>query len=175
MKKILILLIMLTLHLPVCAEVLQGNVTYDVDSAREELLKYSDNKIDKTLAESFYKDYYYKENQSYKLKAQTNLKNRVLAFFSDTTYGVMYKAIPLYVWYYAKDGTLIYMEKKDSTEYPYKAYKYTPSGLLMNMSLRVSKEETFIYTPAGKLVAHWIGSNAYDEDNNVIMTREYKE
>ena len=116
MKKILILLLILTLHLPVCAEVLQGSVTYDVDSAREELLKYSDNKIDKTLAESFYKDYYYKENQSYKLKAQTNLKNRVLAFFSDTTYGVMYRAIPLYVWYYAKDGTLIYMEKKDRTK-----------------------------------------------------------
>ena len=175
MKKIFILLLLLVFHLPVCAEVLQGSITYDVDSAREELLKYSDNKIDKTLVESFYKDYYYKENQAYKLSADTNLTNRVLAFFSDTTYGVMYKAIPLYVWYYSKDGDLIYMEKKDSTEYPYKAYKYTPSGLLMNMSLRVSKEETFIYTPAVKLVAHWIGPNAYDEDNNIIMTREYKE
>lgn len=175
MKKIFVVLLMITLHLPVCADVLQGSVTYDVDSAREELMRYSDNKIDKTLVDSFYKDYYYKENQAYKLKANVNLTNRVLAFFSDTTYGVMYNAIPLYVWYYSKDGTLIYMEKKDSTEYPYKAYKYTPSGLLMNMSLRVSKEETFIYTPAGKLVAHWIGPNAYDEDNNIIMTREYKE
>lgn len=175
MKKIFLVLVILLFHLPVYAEVLQGGVTYDVNSAREELLKYSDNKIDKTLVESFYRDYYYKENQAYKLKADTTLTNRVLAFFSDTTYGVMYNAIPLYVWYYSKDGDLIYMEKKDSTEYPYKAYKYTPSGLLMNMSLRVSKEETFIYTPAGKLVAHWIGPNAYDEDNNIIMTREYKE
>lgn len=175
MKRILLILIIILLHLPSNAEVLEGGVSFDVNSAREELLKYSDNKIDKTLAESFYRDYYYKENQAYKLSANTTLKNRVLAFFSDTTYGVMYNAIPLYVWYYSKDGNLIYMEKKDSTEYPYKAYKYTPSGLLMNMSLRVSKEETFVYTPAGKLIAHWIGANAYDEDNNIIMTREYKE
>lgn len=175
MKKIIVTLLVIFLHLPISAEVFQGSVSFDVNSAREELLKYSDNKFDKTLAESFYKDYYYKENQAYRLSATTNLKNRVLAFFSDTTYGVMYNAIPLYVWYYSKDGTLIYMEKKDSTEYPYKAYKYTPSGLLMNMSLRVSKEETFVFTPAGKLIAHWIGPNAYDEDNNIIMTREYKE
>lgn len=146
MKRILLILIIILLHLPSNAEVLEGGVSFDVNSAREELLKYSDNKIDKTLAESFYRDYYYKENQAYKLSANTTLKNRVLAFFSDTTYGVMYNAIPLYVWYYSKDGNLIYMEKKDSTEYPYKAYKYTPSGLLMNMSLRVSKEETFVYT-----------------------------
>lgn len=165
----------MAIHLPVNAEVLQGGVTYDVDSAREELFKFSGNDFDKTLVESFKRDYYYYENQTYKLSANANLKNRVLAFFSDTTYGVMYNAIPLYVWYYSKDGTLIYMEKKDTTEYPYKSYKYTPTGLLMNMTLRVSKEEAFIFTPAGKLVAHWIGPNAYDEDNNVIMTREFKE
>lgn len=165
----------MAIHLPLQAEVLQGGVTYDVNSAREELLKFSGNDFDKTLVENFKRDYYYNENQTYKLKANAKLSNRVLAFFSDTTYGVMYNAIPLYVWYYAKDGRLIYVEKKDSTEYPFKSYKYTPTGLLMNMTLRVSKEEAFIYTPAGKLVAHWIGPNAYDEDNNVIMTREFKE
>lgn len=175
MKKIILILLIIMLHFPAFAEVLQGGVSYDVNSAREELLRFSDKKIDKTLVQSFYRDYYYDENQTYKLSANKNPANRVLAFFSDTTYGVMYNAIPLYVWYYSKDGTLIYMEKKDSTEYPYKTYKYTPSGLLMNMSLRVSKEEAFVFTPAGKLIAHWIGQNAYDEENNVIMTREYKE
>lgn len=175
MKKIILILIIIMLHFPAFAEVLQGGVSYDVNSAREELLRFSDKKIDKTLVQSFYRDYYYNENQTYKLSANKNPANRVLAFFSDTTYGVMYNAIPLYVWYYSKDGTLIYMEKKDSTEYPYKTYKYTPSGLLMNMSLRVSKEEALVFTPAGKLIAHWIGPNAYDEENNVIMTREYKE
>lgn len=175
MKKIILILLILAIHLPVNSEVLQGGVSFDVNSAREELLKFSDNKFDKTLVQTFYRDYYYDENQTYKLSANTELKNRVLAFFSDTTYGVMYNAIPLYVWYYSKDGDLIYMEKKDSTEYPYKSYKYTPSGLLMNMSLRVSKEETYIFAPSGRLIAHWIGSTAYDEENNVIMTREYKE
>ena len=41
------------------------------------------------------------------------------------------------------------------------------------MGLRVSKEETFIYNPQGKLIAHWLGTNAYDEGGNVIMTRKY--
>lgn len=175
MKKIILFFLIIALHLPVGAEILQGGITYDVNSAREELMKHSNNKIDKTLVQSFEKDYYYKENNLYRLNADKTPSNRVLAFFSDTTYGVMYNAIPLYVWYYAQDGTLIYMEKKDSTEYPYKSYKYTPSGLLMNMSMRVSKEEAFVYTPAGKLIAHWVGANAYDEENNIIMTREYKE
>ena len=40
------------------------------------------------------------------------------------------------------------------------------------MSLRVSKDETFIFNKSGKLLAHWIGNNCYDENNSVIMTRE---
>lgn len=174
MKKLLILFTLLAC-LPANADFLQGGVTYDVNSAREDLLQHSNNKFDKTLVQSFYRDYYYDDNKTYNQSGKVSMQNRILAFFSDSTYGVMYTAIPLYVWYYSKDGTLIYMEKKDSEDYPHKAYKYTPSGLLMNMSLRVSKEETYIFTPAGKLVAHWIGENAYDEDNNVIMTRRYNE
>lgn len=41
------------------------------------------------------------------------------------------------------------------------------------MGLRVSKAETFIYTPKGKLIAHWKGQYAYDENGKIIMTRRY--
>ena len=87
----------------------------------------------------------------------------------------MYNDNPLYVWYYSSYGNLIYAEKKNRSEYPYKTYKYTPEGRLVNMSLRVSKGETFIYTPDGNLLAHWVGANAFDENGNIIMTRKYYE
>ena len=85
----------------------------------------------------------------------------------------MYNNDKYHVWYYSKDGRLIYAEEKDNLIYPYKSYKYTTSGRLINMGLRVSKGETFIYTPDGKLIAHWLKDKAYDENGNVVMTRKY--
>lgn len=162
------------LLLPVKADVLQGGINYNVNSARSELLNYSKKTLDKTQAHSFYKDNRFEENNSFRFRGNISLNDRILAFFSDNTYAVMYNDNPLYVWYYSKDGDLIFIETKSSNEYPYKTYKYTPQGRLVNMSLRVSKQETYIFTPLGKLIAHWVGAYAYDEKNNVIMTREYK-
>ena len=43
------------------------------------------------------------------------------------------------------------------------------------MGLRVSKRETFLYSPNGELIAHWIGPNGYDENGQIIMTRKFIE
>ena len=43
------------------------------------------------------------------------------------------------------------------------------------LKLRVSKGETYIYSPDEKLIAHWVGANAYNEKNNLIMKRRYSE
>lgn len=43
------------------------------------------------------------------------------------------------------------------------------------MGLRVSKGETFLYSPNGKLIAHWLGQYAYDEKGNIIMSRKYSD
>ena len=40
------------------------------------------------------------------------------------------------------------------------------------MSMRVSENETFIFSPLGKLLGHWLNENCYDESKNVIMTRK---
>jgi hypothetical protein len=60
---------------------------------------------------------------------------------------------------------------KDSLEYPFKTYKYSTDGKLVNTSLRVSEDEAFVFLKSGKLLAHWIGAYCYDEDDNAIMTR----
>ena len=67
------------------------------------------------------------------------------------------------------------IEIRDGLKYPFKAYKYAPTRELINMSLRVSKGETFIYTPQGELIAHWVGMYGYDAKGNVILTRKYVE
>ncbi len=172
--RIIILILILFFAISANAEtILTGGVDYNVNSAREELLQTPRNNINPELVVQNLKDKYYNENINYALQGNVDLKDRVLAFFSDSTYAVMYNDDKYHVWYYSKDGNLIYTEGKDNLDYPYKSYKYTPSGKLVNMSLRASKEETFIYSPDGKLLAHWLKSNAYDEHGNIIMTRNY--
>ena len=109
------------------------------------------------------------------LKGKTELKDRILALFSDNSYAVMYKDDELHVWYYSANGQLTHYEIKDGTNYPYKSYKYNIDGKLINMGLRVSKGETFIFNPNGKLIAHWIKNNGYDEYGNIILKRKYFE
>lgn len=112
------------------------------------------------------------ENQSMLLKGITDLKDRTLAKFSDGSYGIIYKAEPNFVLYYSSGGILTHKEVKTSLEYPYKTYKYKINGQLENMTYRVSEGETYIYSPNGKLLAHWVGNYCYDKAGSLIMTRQ---
>ena len=173
LKKILLFTFLLTI-LPSQAEtLLTGGIDYTVSSAREELLKNPLKKLNLSLVYSNINDKNYYENKNYILDGKVELKDRTLAFFSDATYAVMYNNDKYHIWYYSNYGKLIFAEEKDKLTFPYKSYKYTPSGRLVNMGLRVSEHETFIYNPDGKLLAHWLYDRAYDEDGNVIMTRKY--
>ena len=174
MLKKLILFLVLFIMLPVNAQtILTGKVRYDVNSARRELLKNPLKKLNSQLVAKHLTDNENRENLEYVLQGNVELKDRTLAFFSDGTYAVMYDNDKYHVWYYSHDGKLIYAEEKDGIDYPYKSYKYTTMGELVNMGLRVSKEETFIYSPNGRLIAHWLKESAYDEDGNIIMQRKY--
>ncbi len=173
MKKFL-LTILLIIALPCCAETfLTGGVNYNVDTARQELQNSPIEKLSQELVSQNLSDKNFDENIGYALQGNVSLQDRTLAFFSDSTYAVLYNEDKFHVWYYDKSGKLIYMEVRDGLNYPYKSYKYSIDGSLVNMGLRVSKEETFIYNPQGKLIAHWLGTNAYDEAGNIIMTRKY--
>jgi hypothetical protein len=160
MKNVFCLIVIFALALPVAANadedfVLHGGVEYDVNSARKELMSEAYGSVAPKLLSAHIYDRGGGER----------------AVFSDLTYAVIYDDDPLHAWYYAGDGVLLYVEQKNSTNYPYKSYKYDTAGNHVNMSLRVSKEETFIYSPAGKLIARWLGANGYDEHGRVIMTR----
>jgi len=109
------------------------------------------------------------------LTGKIELKDRVIVTFSDNSSAVQFHKNPLEVLYYDSNKKLTHIEHKDSLDFPYKAYKYDTRGQLVTMSLRISKTETYIYNATGRLLAHWIGPNAYDASGRVIMTREYLE
>lgn len=176
MNVLIAIILLALLTLPVSAQTtLTGGIGYNVASAREELLQNKPQKLSAQLISKHLRDENFSENMNYLLKGHAELKDRTLAMFSDGTYAVMLHQDKFHVWYYSKSGNLIYAEEKDGLDYPYKSYKYNTNGRLINMGLRVSKGETFIYTPEGKLIAHWINSNGYDENGNIIMTRKYAE
>ena len=177
MKQFLVILFLtIFISLPAHAEkVLTGGVEYTTDQARGELLKEELPEPDGLTILTHIADENYKENKTALLKANIEIKDRVLALFSDGSYAVMYNENPLNVWYYSEEGILTHIEVKNRAEYPFKAYKYDTEGKLVNMSLRVSKAETFIFNPAGKLIAHWVKENGYDENGKIIMKRKYKE
>lgn len=158
--------------LPVFSEVITGGVEYSVEDARIDVFSSSPLKPDLNYLQSNLVDINYAENISTLLMGKTELKDRILAKFSDGSYGVIYKNNPKSVLYYSHDGILTHNELKQSLAYPYKTYKYSSQGRLVNMTLRVSEDETFIFTPDEKLLAHWLGSVCYDENNNIIMRRQ---
>ena len=171
-KCFLILVLILFFAVPVSAKIITGGVEVSVEQAREEIFSDSTPNLDFRLIRANFFDNNRAENITTLLKGVTELKDRTLAKFSDGSYGVIYKENPTDVFYYSFDGVLIYYDKKSFLTFPYKTYKYTPLGKLVNTSLRVSDEESFIFENSGKLLAHWVGENCYDENNNVIMTRE---
>ncbi len=177
MKKSLIifLLFLLTIQSANAGMLLTGEVQYTTESAREELIQSKPAKPDDKFVSVFLRDENYNENMTALLKGNVELKDRTLAIFSDNSYAVMYHSDKLHVFYYSPSGELTHTEVKDGINYPYKSYKYDISGKLVNMGLRVSKAETYIFSPDGRLIAHWVKQYGYDENGNVIMTRKYFE
>lgn len=174
-KKIILILFLFSILPSYSEAILTGGVDYNVNSARQELLQTPVKKLSAHLIAQNITDKNNQENLKYFLQGNVELKDRTLAFFSDSTYAVMYNEDKCHVWYYANSGKLIYTEVKNGLNYPYKSYKFNTAGKLINMGLRVSKGETFIYSPNGKLIAHWLGQYAYDEKGNIIMSRKYSD
>ena len=174
MKKIVLCLfvILFSFSESSFAQVLTGGVNYSVNDARVELQNNRPPAIDFLLIQDNLSDTNLKLNQSYLLEGKTDLNDRTLGLFSDESYAVCYKNDPYHVWYYSKNGELIYAEVKTSLTFPYRTYKYTSDGEIENMTLRVSEGETFIFSSLGQLLGHWIGKNCYDENGKILMTRK---
>jgi len=172
MKKIFTLFLILMIQPSVWAGIITGGVEMSVDSAREEVFEDNSAGFDYIDVKNNLTDRNYRENKSKLLKGITSLNDRKLGQFSDGSYGIMYYDNPLKTYYYSPEGVLTHIEVKTGTLYPLKANKYKTDGTLENRSLKASENETFIFAPNGKLIAHWLGNKCYDENNNVIMTRK---
>ena len=172
MKRFIIIVFLFLFSVQAQAKIITGEVEYNADIARNETFSKPIEKIsfDKIYNHFFDSDNI--ENLNYLFKGITELKDRKLAKFSDGSYGIQYYDDPMYSWYYSSNGRLINFTLKDSMDYPCKITKYKPDGSIANQGYRVSENESFLFTPQGKLLAHWLGDNCYDEYNNVIMTRK---
>lgn len=172
MKYFIIIVSLIFLNLSAYSAVITGGVEYSVQEARDSVVNSVLEPVSKAVIKQNLFDINRNENLSKLLIGQTSLKDRKLAYFSDGSYGVNYLDNSLVVFYYDNSGFLINTERRSSLEYPYKSYKYELNGELVNMSLRVSEGETFIFDTNQNLIAHWVGANCYDEGGNIIMTRK---
>jgi hypothetical protein len=154
------------------AKIITGEVEYNAENVREEVFSGPVNPLNISTFRRHLIDRNNYENIENLYKGTTELKDRKLAKFSDGSYGVQYYDDITYTWYYSQNGRLINFTKKDSDGYPTKFTKYRPDGNVANTGFRVSERESYIYSPEGKLLAHWLGENCYDEYNNIIMKRK---
>lgn len=172
MKKFI--LILAIIFFPLCAnsQIISGGVEYNSETAQQEMINSKPAKFDKNLIKTNLLDKNHNENITTLLQGNTELKDRTLALFSDGSYGIIYKNDKQNVWYYNNQGVLTHNEIKTSLTYPYKTYKYSTNGTLVNMSLRISDTESYVFDNSGKLLAHWVGNYCYDSSGNIIMTRK---
>ena len=171
MKRFILIFLLFLLSIQVQAKIITGEVEYNADIAREETFA---KPVDKISYDKIYNHFFDSnniDNLNYLFKGITELNDRKLVKFSDGSYGIQYYDDPMYSWYYSSNGKLISFTLKDSASYPHRVTRYKPDGTVANTGLRVSERESFIFTPDGKLLAHWLGKNCYDENSNLIMTR----
>ncbi len=177
MKKgfFLVLILIFFAQVSFADMVLYGEAEYNVETALAEVQKNQQNKINPLILRPHLLDVNRYENLTALLSGKVALKDRELALFSVGTYGVVYKNNPYHAYYYSNSGVLEYVDVRSGKNYPYKSYQYDVVGNLVNMGLRLSKREAYIYSPDGRLLAHWVGANGYDEKGQIVMTRQFVE
>ena len=168
MKRLILIFLFFILNFPVNAQIITGEIEYNDNCQNIEKLNYNE------LKNKFY-DSDNIENLNYLLNGITELKDRKLAKFSDGSYAILYYDNPLFGWYYSSNGKLISYTRKNNMGYPCKFTKFKPDGTIINSGLRISEQESFIYSADGKLLAHWLGNQCFDKNNQPVMTRKIME
>ena len=167
MKKIILIFVLFLLsNSEVLAYKLQGSISYTVDAARNEAFQNVNNKINM----SDYTDYLIDSNKFNKHKK--NLNNPKITNFSNGVYSISYKNNPQLSYIYFENGQLKGIAFRINKKYPKKTIAYDNKGNLSSVMYTLKNDEQFIFDKNKKLVAHWIGNNCYNEQGELIMTRE---
>ena len=157
------------------SKTLTGGVVYTVESAREAAFDGIEYEISMEPFKKYLQDPGFisvakKEGG----RPKVSKRGRRVQFFSDGGYGIIYKNNAQFGFYYNKYGKLemieIYNIKRNKS-YPYLSTKYNSSGVLLAVSLAVSKSESYIFDIHKKLTAHWINQYGYNEKGELEKTR----
>lgn len=152
------------------AEAIKAGIKYNEASARTEVFKDIQRKIEK----DFYRKYKKDPNRVLNIELIKNntfiVKNsRVLCpfYIKDTlaSYAVMYVEEPNYAFYYDILGNLVKFDIVDGNTYPRKIIGYSRFGNLISAALEIDDNEQFVYDENGKLIAHWVGSEVLNKNN----------
>lgn len=175
MKHLIVIFMLIALNLSASAKIITGGVEISVQEAQSQVIETIPTSFDFNVIRNNFVDSNRVENLTKLLQGYTEEKDRTLGYFSDGSYAVNYKNNPKQVFYYNNHGILTHTEIRTGLNYPYKTYKYSTNGELVNMGLRISEDETFIFDKNGNMLAHWLSNNCFDENQNIIMTRTIKQ
>lgn len=176
MKRLFLFFILNILFISsVYSMTLTGSAEYNVESAKTEAFHGVKYAIGRNSLSDYLKDPNYIQNYTYVLRGETKIFDRMLASFSDGTYGVRFDSDPYHNYYYDKTGKLFKVDvlNKPQNEYPHTSVAYDSKGNIINSTFVISKDEQYIFNPQKKLVGHWVGQYCYDANNRIQMTREY--
>ena len=138
---------------------IKGNISYNVNLARSEAFQNVDNKINM----SDYTDYLTDTNKFNKQK---------ITEFSDGSYSIIYKNNLQISYVYFPNGQLEGIVFRINRKYPKKSIAYDNKGNLSSVMYTLKNHEQFVFDKNKKLIGHWIGDNCYNEQGELIMTRD---
>lgn len=152
-----------------------ANYTWTPEAARDESFKDVKWGIDPKLFNG--KDPELEDNLRARLGNETEVGNKVLAYFANGDYCYYYKG-EFESYCYHSNGQLFSVSISNSpmgkSIFPDKMVKYGyPSGEVVQIVLSVARGESFSFSPDGKLIVHWKGRTAYDASGQVITHRHW--
>lgn len=175
MKEILTFIILALTGLYAQGALIQGGISYDVESARNEAFENIEPTFSSDLIAAHLLDSDFDSNRRALLVGNTELMNRTLCKFSNGIYGIRYHDDPYRAYYYNPDGTLSYVDQKSRLDFPHNVSTYNLNGKLISTAIYITKYEQYIFDLNKNLTTHWVGNDGYDAAGNKKWTRVYVE
>ncbi len=175
MKKFIIFILILIFGMipAYSVTVLEGNVTYTEETAREEAFAGVEQKISMEKFKAEIKDKNYIENKK-ALKSGKVFSDRIVQFFkigAVKAYAITYMSKPEYTYYYSTlINNLLFLDisQDNIDDFPYRVIRYSYNGDLLAVGFYVSEDERFLFDRNRKLLSHWIGKEGFNKKGKKI-------